>query len=97
MPTKTIGKEEEVVFQAISSSQLDYATGGTLAQWSTTIGALCQDNPAALFAISSALAGPLLKPLGKGGGGFHFIGDSSCGKTTTYRYGAISISRCGPA
>ena len=55
---------------------------GDLEGWKAGIGRLCPGNPLALLAVSQALAGPLLKPLGIGGGGFHLVGRSSCGKST---------------
>lgn len=58
---------------------------GTLQGWQDTIGRLLHGNPIFQFAICVALAGPLLKLTPVGSGGFHFFGDSSCGKTTLLR------------
>ena len=82
LPRRTLGRGDGVVFQSLGAPGVDYSAGGTLAEWTRIIGAACRDNPTATFAVASALAGSLLEPLGKQGGGFHFLGDSSCGKTT---------------
>jgi putative DNA primase/helicase len=82
LPRRKLGQGEDVIFQAPGASRSDYSSGGDVEEWSNTIGLACQGNPTVIFAISSALAGTLLNPLGKQGGGFHLIGDSSCGKTT---------------
>lgn len=55
---------------------------GMLSDWQTSIGNLCQDNPVLIFAVSLALAAPLLDYLGNQGAGFHLRGSSSTGKST---------------
>lgn len=55
---------------------------GTLADWRENVARLCVDNPLMIFAVSLAFTGPLLAPLGFDGGGLHFRGASSSGKTT---------------
>lgn len=55
---------------------------GSSVGWKDTIGAACIGNPLLLLAVSQSFAGPLLAPLGTDGGGFHFRGSSSTGKTT---------------
>ncbi|WP_417248591.1 DUF927 domain-containing protein [Celeribacter sp.] len=57
------------------------ATAGTLEGWQD-LTRLAAPNSRATFAICAALAAPLLRPLGIEGGGFHFYGQSSRGKTT---------------
>ena len=50
---------------------------------------MCVGNSRLTFAASCAFAGPLLAwAAGTDGGGFHFMGDSSCGKTTALRVAA---------
>ncbi|MDD9731175.1 DUF927 domain-containing protein [Mameliella sp. AT18] len=67
-----------------STAHIDFAVGqsGTLVGWREEVARLCAGNPLAILAVCQALAGPLLRPLGAEGGGFHFHGASSCGKTT---------------
>lgn len=54
---------------------------GTLESWREHVASLCLGNSRLLFAVSAAFAGPLLQPCGYNGGGFHFIGSSSIGKS----------------
>lgn len=55
---------------------------GSHKDWQETVAAPCVGNPLMMLALSQAFAGPLLAPLGLDGGGFHFRGASSRGKTT---------------
>jgi putative DNA primase/helicase len=50
--------------------------------WRDALGTKCQGNPLMILAVSLAFSGPLLEPLGMSGGGLHFRGASSSGKTT---------------
>lgn len=58
------------------------AVKGSAEDWRANVGALCSGNPMMLLAASLAFSGPLLRPLGLHGGGLHFRGASSTGKTT---------------
>lgn len=58
------------------------ADAGTLEEWQREIAAPAAGNTRVSFAISCAFAAPLLGLLGIEGGGFHFRGASSTGKTT---------------
>jgi putative DNA primase/helicase len=58
------------------------ATRGNLEDWKANVGSKCCGNPLMILAASLALSGPLLQPLGLQGGGLHFRGASSTGKTT---------------
>jgi hypothetical protein len=55
---------------------------GVLRNWQQTIGAMSAGNSRLLGAIGYALAPPLMKILGIEGGGLHYFGSSSTGKTT---------------
>ncbi|MDK9716830.1 MAG: DUF927 domain-containing protein [Trichlorobacter sp.] len=68
-----------------------YEESGTKPGWDQQIGGLCVGNSRAVLAVCAALAPPLLKLVGMEGGGFHFVGPSSCGKTTLLRV-AASVS-----
>ena len=61
---------------------------GTAEDWKANVGILCRDNPLMILAVSLAFSGPLLAPLGLNGGGLHFRGVSSSGKTTLLRLAA---------
>ncbi|MFC0160018.1 DUF927 domain-containing protein [Mameliella alba] len=55
---------------------------GCIEGWRANVARCCIGNPLAVLAVSQAFAGPLLRALGLGGGGIHFFGASSCGKST---------------
>ena len=58
---------------------------GDLEEWKARVSSLCVGNPMLALGVSIAFAGPLLEPLQVDGGGVHFRGESSTGKTTTSR------------
>jgi len=55
---------------------------GTLEEWKENIGKYAVGQELIIFSLSFALTGVLLTPCGYEGGGVHFFGPSSCGKTT---------------
>ena len=57
-------------------------TSGTLKAWRETVAAPCEGNPMLMMVLSYAFAGPLLRLLGRQGGGFHLVGKSTRGKST---------------
>ena len=57
-------------------------TRGTLEEWKRDVAERCAGNPLMVLALSTAFSGPLLSIMGAEGGGFHFRGPSSCGKST---------------
>ncbi len=60
-----------------------FRQSGTLAQWQRRVANLCPGNPMLTFATSASFAAPLLRLANVEGGGFHFCGESSTGKSTT--------------
>ena len=91
LPRETLGDEggERIMFQSDGPVETTFGQRGTLEQWRERIGALCVGNSRLMFAASCAFAGPLLAwASGTDGGGFHLVGDSSCGKTTALRVAA---------
>jgi putative DNA primase/helicase len=83
LPRETIGNPpERVIFQSDKAIENTFTRKGAPEQWRDRVGALCVGNSRLVFSASTAFAGPLLKPAGMESGGFHFVGDSSCGKTT---------------
>jgi putative DNA primase/helicase len=84
-PDETITAEattERVILQ--SAERLDHALNiaGTLEQWQAEIAGRALGNSRLMLAISAAFAAPLLALTGEDGGGFHFRGASSSGKST---------------
>ncbi len=79
---KSDAEGERTIFQATGSCDDPYGTGGDLESWKREVATPCIGNTRLAFALSAAFAGPLLDPCGLEGGGFHFRGGSSIGKTT---------------
>lgn len=84
LPDQTIGcyEKERLILQTQSSNILHYTTAGSLDEWRQHVSQLCVENTRLAFSLSIAFAAPLLHLLGLEGGGFHFRGPSSTGKTT---------------
>ena len=59
-----------------------YATKGTLDDWKREVSAYAKGNDLLTLCICVALAAPLVRHTGSGGGGVHIFGDSSGGKST---------------
>lgn len=74
-----------LVYQHTGGLSLAYAQEG---DWKAQVAPLCVGNPNLVLAVCAPLAGPLLRMAGIGGGGFHFVGDSSTGKSTLLRVAA---------
>jgi putative DNA primase/helicase len=80
LPGRTIGLiANSVVFN--SRQESPYDTRGTLEDWQDGVGRLVCDHTRPTFAVSAALAAPMLRIVDQEGGGFHFHGDSSTGKS----------------
>ena len=82
LPDQIIGSVagETVIVQGAITSPFERR--GTLADWQHGVGSLVAGHSRPIFAVSAALAGPLLGLLGMEGGGFNLYGQSSRGKTT---------------
>jgi putative DNA primase/helicase len=82
LPEETIGADalgETVVLDDAEAG--NYERKGSLAEWQAGVGALAVGHPWMIFAISAALAGALAHLVGAEGGGVHFVGRSSIGKS----------------
>lgn len=83
LPDTVIGDgANETIFQSGERSHEEYTTAGTLQGWQEGIAARAVDNQLLMLALSAAFAGALLTPTYSEGGGIHFVGDSSTGKST---------------
>jgi len=87
LPDETFGRDD-IFFQAESAVVADFSRSGTLDDWKRNVASYAAGNMPLMFAISAALAGPLLYLMRMEGAGFHFIGGSSCGKTTAVQAAA---------
>jgi uncharacterized protein (DUF927 family) len=84
LPGETVGAAlaEPVRMQTERPDMLPpVATAGTLCQWAAAVAARCVGNSRLVLAVSTALAAPLLGLIGAEGGGVHFRGASSKGKS----------------
>lgn len=83
LPDAVIGPDAaSVIFQSGERGHEEHGQGGTLDGWRTEIAARAVGNPLFALGLSAAFAGPMLARCNAEGGGLHFVGDSSTGKTT---------------
>jgi putative DNA primase/helicase len=82
-PDEVYGSEqaEQVILQT-ECQRNPFTVQGSLVEWKNNVAALCEGNSRLVFAVSLALAAPLLEVAGQESGGIHFVGGSSTGKTT---------------
>lgn len=88
LPDETLGANasgDRVIFHSEAGVEANFSKRGSLAQWQKDLARLCMGNSRAAFAVATAFAGPLLAwASGTTGGGFHFTGQTSIGKTTCF-------------
>ena len=82
-PNESIGSVdgEEIYLQAQETNQL-LTVSGEENEWRDHIGHYCIGNSRLVFAVSLAFASSLLNLVGEEGGGVHFRGETTEGKTT---------------
>ncbi|MDR9499734.1 MAG: DUF927 domain-containing protein [Hydrogenovibrio sp.] len=92
LPDRTLGdtKGKQILLQTEHPDSLGFSQGGTLTQWRDHVASYAVGNSRLAFAISASLTAPLISLLGIEGGGFHFRGESSQGKTIAL-YAAGSV------
>jgi len=79
---KVVGTAKVLPLLSSAGQVSGFSCDGSLEGWKVNVGMKCRDNPLMILAVSLAFSGPLLAPLGLLGGGLHFRGASSSGKTT---------------
>ena len=83
LPDQVIGPDAAgVIFQSGERGHEEHTKAGTLQGWQEGIALMATGNPLLLIALSAGFAGPMLARCNAEGGGIHFVGDSSTGKTT---------------
>jgi len=83
LPDAVIGSNAaDVIFQSGERGCDEYTKAGTLRGWQDEVAARAVGNPLLILALAGAFTGPLLARCNAEGGGIHFFGDSSTGKTT---------------
>lgn len=87
LPTgEAFGKgAESIVYQHSGGLSVHYGTAG---DWRANIAPLCVGNSRLVLAACAMFAGPMMRIAGMEGGGVHFIGSSSTGKSTLLRVAA---------
>ena len=89
LPGSTIGdvSSQLVIYQGAEGIDHPYRTAGTLDDWQECVAKYAIGNSRVILALAAAFVGPCLTLLGEEGGGFHFRGPSSTGKSTTLSAG----------
>ena len=95
LPGATIGPSGSETVILDGAPHGPYEVRGTLKDWQAGVGTLASGHLLPVLAISAALAGPLLHLAGQEGGGVHFHGQSSRGKTTLLQAAASVWGRGG--
>lgn len=94
LPSESFGDAAEpVLFQGASDDAVALACAGTLDAWRAEVAKPCAGNSRLVLAMCAAFAGPCLGLLDAEGGGLHFRGASSSGKSTAL---ALAASVFGP-
>lgn len=89
LPDRVIGTPTEPLhYYSDAPTICRISSAGTLQEWRDLIGMECIDNPLLCFAVCAAFAAPLLDLIGMETSGFHFVGDSSLGKSTLLKVAA---------
>ena len=88
LPDETLGTNasgERVIFHSEAGIEANFSKRGSLDTWRNDLARLCVGNSRAAFAVATAFAGPLLAwAQGVTGGGIHYTGQTSIGKTTCF-------------
>ncbi|MDV6345641.1 DUF927 domain-containing protein [Nitrosomonas sp. Is37] len=82
LPDEVIGRDKDnIIYQSNTSFFDEFTQAGTLEGWQE-LPRLAVGNPTLILSLSASFAGVMLEPCGLDGGGIHWFGDSSTGKTT---------------
>lgn len=82
--------EERIIYQGRQPETKTYDQQGSLEEWQDNVARLCVGNSRLVLAVSTSFAAPLLRFVGMESGGFHYVGNSSTGKSTAL-YVAASV------
>ena len=80
LPGRTFGPQDVTMSHRVEAEGV-FSKSGTLEGWQKYVAVYCHGNPTMILAISTVFGSMLLRLLGVNGGGFHYKGDSSTGKT----------------
>lgn len=94
LPHRTFGPQREpLVYQAEDRSRNPFREAGSLDGWRSEVASRCAGNSVLVLAACIAFAGSCLELTGDRSGGFHFVGQSSKGKSTAERVAASIYGR----
>ena len=83
LPTRTFNDADEpVIYQTATLEGIALSQAGTLDGWREQVAMPCAGNSRLVLALAAGFAGPCLGLLGVEGGGLHYRGGSSVGKST---------------
>jgi putative DNA primase/helicase len=82
LPERIIGPADGPIMFTGDANALKYGQGGTLERWQREVAQKAVGNSLLMVALSAGFAAPLLRLLEVEGGGLHFKGNSSSGKST---------------
>ncbi|MBA2397892.1 MAG: DUF927 domain-containing protein [Bradyrhizobium sp.] len=84
MPDDCFGVDQRdtLLLQSATAHEHSFRQNGTLESWQQNVARYAVGNSRLVLAISAAFAGPLVGPCSAEGGGLHFKGASSTGKST---------------
>ena len=80
LPDEVIGKT--AVWYQGKDEQNPYTKAGKFEHWKAQVAARAKDNPNLIVALCGALAGPLFHLFNVSGGGLHWFGHTTLGKTS---------------
>lgn len=75
-------RRDLLLLQSATAHEHSFRQSGTLRSWQENVGRYATGNSRLVLALSAAFAGPLIGPCAAEGGGVHFKGASSTGKST---------------
>lgn len=84
LPDRTIGEtpKNRVIYQGADASEHSYRCTSDVESWKQNVARYGVGNSRIAVAVAAAFVGPLLALLSEEGGGLHFRGPSSIGKST---------------
>jgi putative DNA primase/helicase len=77
-----VDQRDILLLQSATTHEHSFRQAGTLQSWQENVGRFAVGNSRLVLALSAAFAGPLIGPCSAEGGGVHFKGASSTGKST---------------
>jgi uncharacterized protein (DUF927 family) len=91
LPDRVFGEDAASVFyQTDDPRPSPYTTAGSLAGWREGVARAVEPYDLPVFSICAAFAAPLLDLMGIPSGGFHYMGTTTTGKTTSQNW-ALSV------